>query len=218
MEKSKEYVILLHGLIRTNRSMRKLAKLLGDQGFGVINYNYPSTKTEIPTLALETLGAALSRCPQDAKIHFVTHSLGGILLRYYLMHHRIERLGRVVMLGPPNKGSEVVDKLHSVPGFAFLHGPAGSQLGTSESSIPKKLGPANFEVGVIAGTKSVNLLLSTLMPRPNDGKVSVESTKLEGMADHIALPVTHSFMMSNQKVIENVLHFLRYGYFLKNGG
>ena len=120
------------------------------------------------------------------------------------------------MLGPPNKGSQVVDKMHSFPGFKLFNGPAGMQLGTGELSIPNTLGPANFDVGIIAGTQSINLILSLMLPNPDDGKVSVENTKLEGMLDHITLSTTHTLMMRNSVVIEQVIHFLRYGAFIKD--
>ncbi len=140
--------------------------------------------------------------------------MGGILVRQYLSNHSIPNLAHVVMLGPPNKGSEVVDKLKGVPGFHFINGDAGLQLGTSEMSVPpNRLGPAEFDVGIIAGTDSINLILSLLIPGRDDGKVSVERTKLEGMNDHITMETSHPpFMMKNKKVIAQVIHYL------KNGG
>ena len=193
--------------------MKKLESVLNDQGYQTVNYSYPSTKHEIAKLADDAISDALSRCPKNCKINFVTHSMGGILVRHYLSLNTIENLGRVVMLGPPNQGSQVVDTLKKVPGFKLINGPAGMQLGTERRSIPNMLGSAVFDVGIIAGTRSINLLLSTLMPSPNDGKVSVENTKLEGMADHISLPVNHPFMMKNKIVIEQVLCFLKNGIF-----
>jgi len=105
------------------------------------------------------------------------------------------------MLGPPNQGSEVVDKQDKVPGFHFVNRDAGLQLGTGELSVPNKLGPANFDVGIIAGTQSINLILSTFIPGSDDGKVSIESTKLKGMNDHIEMATSHPFMMKNEKVL-----------------
>jgi hypothetical protein len=106
-----------------------------------------------------------------------------------------------------------VDSLRNVPGFERMHGAAGLQLGTDARSVPKALGPAKFEVGIIAGTRSVNLILSKMISGQNDGKVSVRNTKVEGMTDHISLPVTHPFMMRNKKVIRQVIHFLKNGQF-----
>ncbi len=141
--------------------------------------------------------------------------MGGILVRYYLKDNAIDNLGKVVMLGPPNQGSEVVDKFHGFPGYVWFGGPASIELGTKESSIPQQLGRANFEVGIIAGYRSINPILSTLLPNQDDGKVTVTKTKLIGMKDHIAMPVTHPFMMKNKKVIQQVKNFLRNGFFLR---
>ena len=144
---------------------------------------------------------------------FLLPSMGGILVRMYLKANKRDDIGRVVMLGPPNQGSEIVDALKDLTVFELLNGPAGLQLGTGPADVPKALGPVDFELGVIAGTQSINLLLSTLLPGDNDGKVSVESTKVERMKDFVALPTTHPLMMRNQAVIDQTLHFLRHGQF-----
>jgi pimeloyl-ACP methyl ester carboxylesterase len=206
-------VILLHGLARSDRSMNKLQQALLRKGYRVHNVSYASTRNNIEKLAEEAIGPALKLCPKAQKLHFVTHSLGGILVRQYLLHHQIDNLGRVVMLGPPNHGTEVVDKLRDFPGFRFINGEAGLELGTGESSVPNKLGAANFDLGVIAGTRSINLILSRMIPGTDDGKVSVENTRLEGMHDHLQMKVTHPFMMRNAKVIEQVIHYLESGRF-----
>lgn len=206
-------VILLHGLARTEKSMAPLQQALERQGYCVSNVSYDSRHGDIETLAVEAIEPALAACAQTTPVHFVTHSLGGILVRQYLAHHDIANLGRVVMLGPPNQGSEVVDKLGAVPGFHFMNGDAGLQLGTGEASLPKRLGKANFDLGIIAGTRSVNLILSTMIPGTDDGKVAVENTRLEGMNDHLEMQVTHPFMMRNKSVIAQVIHYLESGQF-----
>ncbi|MCP4875236.1 MAG: alpha/beta hydrolase [Gammaproteobacteria bacterium] len=209
-------VILLHGLARSDKSMQKLAQALSDEGYCVQNVSYASTRNNVETLAIEAIDPALQACPAGSKINFVTHSLGGILVRQYLRDHKIENLGRVVMLGPPNKGSEIIDKLSDFPGFYFIHGDAGLQLGTGETSVPNQLGRADFDLGIIAGTRSVNLILSSLIPGVDDGKVSVENTRLEGMNDHLEMEVTHPFMMRNNRVIEQVIHYLKTGNFKRD--
>lgn len=212
---AKDCVILLHGLARTASSMAVMEEALRTAGYHVINVDYPSRHHPVAELASLAVETGLSQCAAaDAEtVHFVTHSMGGILVRYYLRDHRIENLGRVVMLAPPNQGSEVVDNLRDTPGFALFNGPAGLELGTDENAVPARLGPVDFPVGIIAGTESVNLMLSQFLPNPDDGKVSVARTKVEGMADFVAISATHPFIMRNEEAIRHTLSFLATGSF-----
>ena len=210
-------VILLHGIGRTSRSMRPLERHLKSRGFRVINLGYPSTKYPIDELA-DYLGGKIEqfRPPLGAKLHFVTHSLGGIVLRRYLKENRPAELGRVVMLCPPNQGSELVDRLRKTFLFRIIYGPAGQQLGTGPAGVPNQLGPVDFELGVITGNKSLNPLFSYLIPGEDDGKVSVERSKVEGMADFLLLPHSHTFIMNSIDVAEQVEFFLHNGRFRHN--
>ncbi len=214
-----ECVVLLHGLARSANSMADLQDQLLREGYAVANIDYPSRDYSIAELAPMAINQGLELCrAQDShRIHFVTHSLGGILVRQYLSEspapQTIPDLGRVVMLGPPNQGSEIVDNLKNIPGYELWNGPAGHQLGTGSNSVPLQLGPAHFELGVIAGTYTMNPFLSQYLSGPNDGKVSVASTKVEGMDDFIALPTTHTFMMENDHVINQTVFFLMNGRF-----
>lgn len=212
-----ECVILLHGLARTKRSMNKIADHLHQDGYKIFNIGYPSTKLKIETLAEATIAKALNRCKASFpdKIHFVTHSLGGILVRYYLNHHTIPRIGRTVMLSPPNGGSELVDRLGHIWLFKEINGPAGNQLGTDRISLPSSLGPIKFDTGIIAGCKTLNPFYSLLIQGENDGKVSISKTKLEGMKDFITVPHSHSFIMRSHLVCKQTSQFLKYGHFLK---
>jgi triacylglycerol lipase len=180
-----------------------------------MNVGYPSRTATVEALAEQIIPEAVEECRRNgaAKIHFVTHSMGGILVRYYLSCHDLPELGRVVMLAPPNSGSEAVDTLRSNFAFKWWNGPAGQQLGTGSDSLPRNLGPVNYETGVIAGDRSVNLLLSRFIPGPDDGKVSVAATKVDGMKDHIVIHATHTFIMNNSRVIDQTVFFLKQGKF-----
>jgi pimeloyl-ACP methyl ester carboxylesterase len=214
---SKEYVVLLHGLCRSGRSMIPMGQALEQAGYKIVNMEYPSRSASIEKLSDDAIGLAVEDCQRHGatSIHFVTHSLGGILVRSYLARHTIPNLGRVVMLGPPNQGSEVVDKLGSWWLFKKLNGPAGGELGTDKNSTPNQIGQANFCVGVIAGDRSLNWINSLLIPGRDDGKVSVEHTKLAGMTDHIVIHATHPFIMCNRTAIRQTVHFLRTGSFAR---
>jgi triacylglycerol lipase len=205
-----DYVILLHGLGRTPLSMKRIEWTLQKQNYRVINVAYPSTRITIQDAADHWLGDVLKNKTTDsaAKIHFVTHSLGGIILRQYLSNQRIENLGRVVMLAPPNHGSEVAERLKNNSLYRLVTGPAGQQLGTSDSSVPKQLGPPHFELGIIAGDRSLDPLFSSWIPGADDGKVSVRSAAISG-ADLLIVHHSHTWMAWSARVDASIAHFLR---------
>ena len=208
-----EYVVLLHGLARTSSSMKVLETFLSEQGYDVLNIDYPSRKYQVSELANIVRKEVISKTSDAGKVHFITHSMGGIILRYIQRYNPLPNLGRVVMLSPPNHGSEVVDKLGGLWLFECINGPAGKQLGTDKNSLCQKLGKVDFELGVITGDRSINWINSLIIPGKDDGKVSIENAKVEGMDDFLIVHVSHPFIMKNKTVIIKCFHFLRNGVF-----
>ncbi len=212
-----ECVILIHGLGRTYHSMKKMQNKLTQVGYHTVNLDYPSRKQTIEKLAENHIPPVLEECAyfNPDKIHFVTHSMGGIVVRMALKQSRPERLGRIVMLSPPNGGSEAVDDLKERWYFSWVNGPAGQQLSTDEDSVPNRLGPVDYPVGIIAGNEQAffDTWLLSFFRGANDGKVSVERAKVEGMTDFIVVPQSHSFIMNAEYVQDQTLHFLKNGFF-----
>ncbi len=215
MEAASTGVILLHGLVRTRRSMQPLAVYLRRHGMVVVNVDYPSRRYPVEVLAHRFVAPAVAALRRDGikTIHFVTHSMGGILLRSFLATEPLPELGRVVMLSPPNQGSEVVDCLRSSWWFRRIFGPAGCQLGTATTDLPFQLGPLPCPVGILIGDRPFMHVFSRFFPGPNDGKVSVARAQLSGMTDFLVLPHGHSFIMSHPSVWEQVVAFLENGRF-----
>jgi len=211
----KECVIVLHGMGRTKFAMRKVEKELAGAGYTVWNKSYPSTEKPIETLAAEHISKGLQFCrrAQAEKIHFVTHSLGGILVRYYLQDNTIENLDKIIMLSPPNSGSEIADSLKDLKLYQWMMGPAGQQLGTDANSLPNTLDRIDATVGIITGKSSSDPWFSPFIPGEDDGKVSVKSARLEEMTDFLVVEAGHTFIMSNRSVLEQIRHFLKRGTF-----
>ena len=209
-------VILLHGMGRSHRSMATMATHLAEKGYRVVNLDYPSTQASIETLSQGIVAETVRRCRLErpsAPIHFVTHSLGGILVRQYLQTHRLPPESRVVMLSPPNQGSEIADLMEDFFLYRWIMGPAGQQLGTTAASLPNRLGPVDVPVGIITGDSTVEPWFSSRMPGPDDGKVSVARARLAEMTDFLVVHKSHGFIMNDPEVIAQTTHFLEHGVF-----
>lgn len=214
LQEAGDTVVLVHGLGRTPASMVVLGARLEGAGFRVVNFGYPSTSEEMETL-VDSLDGAVSKCCDhgDGTVHFVTHSMGGILVRSYLSERDAPFNGRVVMLSPPNQGSEVIDAFGDSLLLEVILGPAGARLGTDSTGIVNELGPVDYRLGIITGDRSINPIGSWLIPGPDDGKVSIERARLVGAADFLVVPATHTFIMNRSDVASEVVHFLREGVF-----
>lgn len=211
-----ECVFLVHGLGRTKHSMMILRHRLRHAGYRTVSFGYNSRKLSIEEASAKLEAAVsnqLASAAAPTRIHFVTHSLGGILVRNILAKEHPNQLGRVVMISPPNHGSEIPDKLGKLALYRKINGPAGIQLGTSSKSMPNTLPPADFPVGIITGDRSFNPLFSHWIPGKDDGKVSIESAKLDGMRDFVVVHSSHTWIMNRKTVRQHVLHFLQHGNF-----
>jgi triacylglycerol lipase len=139
------------------------------------------------------------------------------LLRQYLDGNQIAELQRVVMLGPPNKGSQLADYVQSLEYLQPLTPQAVAQLGTDDASIPLQLGEVDFDLGVIAGTAWQAALLPGFPNEVSDGTVAVSETWVKGMQDFLEVPVSHTFLMWKPEVLAQVVYSLQHGVFDHNG-
>lgn len=214
LAKKRDRVVLVHGLIGGPATMWLLGKRLSEAGYQVTAVRYPGTRKPLSELVVH-LQRELERCCLDGegRLHFVTHSMGGILVRGLLALKKPPNLGRVVMLSPPNCGTEVADALGGNWFATLLLGPAVRELGTSPESVPNRLGPPDFELGILAANRSWNLFGSLLIPGPDDGTVAIERMKLEGMVDFRTIPATHTFIMNDSEAALETVYFLEHGRF-----
>ncbi len=208
-----DYVVILHGIARSNKHIQKLAIYLQKDGFDVINLNYPSTTYKIEDLT-EIINKEISeRVTEEKPIHFIGYSMGGLMVRALIHRYNYKNLGKVVQLAPPNQGSEVADFVKNFWSYKKIYGPAGQQLIANQNAVKHLFGEVNYELGIIAGNTTIDPISSVIIPGENDGKVAVERTKLEGTKDHIVVSASHTFFPSNKEVQNQTLHFLKNGNF-----
>lgn len=209
-----EQVVLLHGIARSAAHMKDLQKFLEQKGYKVYNLDYPSTSHTLEKLTAIVADDIARKISADKPVHFIGYSMGGIVTRAVLNKYRPDNLGRVVQLASPNKGSEVADFLQNNWLYEKVYGPAGQQLTTDSNDLNGLLGKVDYELGVVAGTFSIDPVSSSLIPGDDDGKVSVESTKVTGMKDHVVVYASHTFFPQNDEVQRRALEFIRFGRFL----
>lgn len=196
---AREMVILLHGMGRTRRSMLPLARALAAAGYVIHNETYPSRSRGVAELGPMVAGwiAAAERDMAPARVHLVGHSLGCILIRWVLAHRPPRRPGRVVMLGPPNRGARAADL--TVRAFSWHLKPL-RDLTTSPAGTARTIPPVpGIEIGIVAGSR--------------DRLVSVPETHLNGQTAHVVVPCGHTLMILRRDVFRLVLAFLRTGRF-----
>lgn len=208
-------VVLLHGIGGFALILKSMEWSLEEEGYFVANVTYPSLREPIETLAVEAVEEGLELCAGEglSRIHFVTHSMGGILVRQYLSEREIEGLERVVMLAPPNQGSQLADYVGETPLRKVYEPDVLAQLGTGDESVPRRLGAPTFEFGVIAGTRNLRKFLPGTPTEPSDGVVTIDETKAPGMKDFVLVPVTHTTIVWNDEVQLQTAYFLRNGRF-----
>lgn len=211
-----EGVLLLHGIARRAASLRPLERAFRAEGYRTLNLDYPARRESLAALAETVRPAVADFASEVGHLHVVTHSMGGLVARALLARWRPANLGRVVMLGPPNGGSEVADAFCTRAAYRRIFGPAGLELTTRrDERLSALLGRVDYPLGIIAGDRSIYLLASwLLLPGANDGRVTVARTRVEGMTDHLTLHATHALMMRNRGVIRQALHFVRNERFL----
>lgn len=218
LSNDQDHIILLHGMYRSAVAMQSIERFFRTQGYQVTSISYPSTKHDIETLVTDYLHPAVQKAQKigTQKIHFITHSMGGILVRYYLNNYSLDDLGKVVMIAPPNHGTELAELFADSTWIDTNTGPAKLQLSAKQDSWVNQLGPVNFAVGIIAGNYNSNLLTAWLLPGEDDGVVSVESTKVKNMKDFMIVPEKHFRLRNNPTVIQQAAYFLKHASFYRS--
>jgi hypothetical protein len=213
-----EVVILLHGLMRSSSCMKPLAieiKNRKSPAPEIIYFNYASSRDSVAAHAT-AFRELMEHLPGNPRWKAVGHSLGNIVLRVAIAQWRsegdpkrcLERLDRVVMLGPPNQGSSFARKLSQLGLFEIVTGTSGMQLGPRWSEFQEHLGVPPCPFAIIAGDISKQPIGNPWLAGPSDGIVTVEETKLDGMSEFIVHPVVHAFLMQDHRCVQDAIDFL----------
>lgn len=209
-----ECVVLVHGLRANSSFMEELENALVDSGYRVLSVDYPSSQYKIQALADTAIGTALMMCGSCCDtVHFIGHSMGNTLIHYYLQKTRPGKVHRIVMIAPVNQGTELINRLEWIPGFATLNSPAGMQLGCGPDRFLQSLSPLPHDIGIIAGNRTINPIASLIIPGKDDGRVSIEHTKMQGMDDFILVPSNHHWIVKKDSTVRSALRFIQHGHF-----
>lgn len=209
-------VIALHGILRSSKSWDALKRHLEPDGYQFVAVDYPSTQRSIEQFAdqLQTVIASLNGIE---KIHFVVHSMGGLVVRRWCQTYSDPRIGRLVMIGTPNAGAEIATMLQKNLLFQAIFGPAGQELVAAPDNFIEKLPTPPFEFGVIMGSRGTSDGYNPLIPGDDDGVVTVRSARLPGAVDSLAVRCLHSFQCWNPEVMDATRRFLKSGAFRESG-
>lgn len=213
---SGEAVVLVHGVIRSSKSMQKLQRRLAEAGYTVVPFDYPSTRIDVPGAAGH-LRQVLESLEGIERVHVVAFSLGGLVARCCLGEYEEPRLGRLVLVGVPNRGAELADLLRNLWAFKFVYGPAGQQLISTTEGFAAGLAVPKCEFAVIAGGRGEPRGYNPFIPGDDDGTVSVASTRLPGAADFALVPALHTPLIGNSQTLEYALRFLKEGRLREQG-
>lgn len=210
---SGEMIILLHGALKSAFSMKRLENMFADHGYQTLNWDYDSRNYAVEENAAKLDSIIKARNYEQYKLNFVTHSMGGIIVRYYLDKYTPSKLGRFVMIAPPNQGSLIANELQKFPPFRWLYKKNVDYLTTGSEAFAPNAGIPPMEFGIIAGGTGGKYGFNWYLPGDDDGTLSVEQTKLQGASDFILLPYIHATIMIQDRTLQQTLNFIQEGHF-----
>ncbi len=211
-----QLIFLIHGINSSPKDFKKMETAFKSYDYKVINFGYHSKVYTVNQIADNFLKRKIASVSQNDTINFITHSLGAIVLRAYLRDNKPKNIGKIVMIAPPNQGSEVANFFKDFFLYKIFYHKSGASL--SYNGIKKLALPNcdNYFCGIIAGTHTQLPFFSIFIKGEDDGKISVERTKLKGMKDFITLPYPHDTILKKQETIIQCKEFIKNGKFKHN--
>ena len=212
-EGAEELVVLIHGIRDKPYIMWKLEQGLSKSGYSIMNLHYPSVKADMDSIVSLVHSRLAPRLQDYQKINFVTHSLGGIVMRAYLHKHKQSNFQRLVMIAPPNKGAIMAERFEDFFIYKWIYGQTGQKLGKDSTDYWQQIPPPSIDFGIIAGGLGNDKGFNPLIPGDDDGTVGVAETKIAGAQDFIVIPGLHTSLLWQNRTLEQVLYFLEYNHF-----